>query len=51
MFKDLKKNDIMSREKKGIRLFLELKSVISEIKISLDKLNGFGTEKEKYQRL
>lgn len=47
MFRDLKKNDIMWREKKGIKLFLDLEKGISEIKIVLHWLNRLGTEKEK----
>lgn len=47
MFKDLKKNDTMRSEKKGIKLFLELEKAIYEIKISLDWLNWLGTEKER----
>lgn len=47
MFKDLKKNDIMRREKKGTKLALGLEKAISEIKISLDWLNRLGPEKEK----
>lgn len=47
MFKDLKKNDIMRREKKGTKLSLGLEKAISEIKTSLDWLNRLGPEKEK----